>query len=133
MRWLLRSPLGAEQVLGNPTSVPSVALIDVHRETATCPNCQGPLLLRPVLRESDGSWRLIKGFRSSSYRRIAPDRPAATITTASGHVGSDRTLHPWENRVLSPAECAHLQTFPSRLRVGGDNRSILGVIPPSAK
>ena len=110
---------------------PECGIIDVHRETATCPNCQGPLLLRPVLRESDGSWRLIKGFRSSSYRRIAPDRPSATITTASGHVGSDRTLHPWENRVLSPAECAHLQTFPPDFEWG--MRSTLGGIPPSAK
>ena len=42
-----------------------------------------------------------------------PTRPAATITTASGNMGSDRTIHPWENRVLSPAECAHLQTIPA--------------------
>jgi len=47
-----------------------------------------------------------------------PARPAATLTTASGHIGSDRTLHPWENRVLSPAECAWLQTFPSTFKWG---------------
>src|SRR5437588_696600 len=41
-----------------------------------------------------------------------PDQPAATITTASGHLGSHRTIHPSENRVLSPQECANLQTFP---------------------
>ncbi|MCY4223338.1 MAG: DNA cytosine methyltransferase [Bacteroidetes bacterium] len=53
-----------------------------------------------------------------AYRRMSPDEPASTITTASGHIGSDRTLHPWENRVLSPAECAHLQTFPSDFKWG---------------
>ncbi|WP_419939320.1 DNA cytosine methyltransferase [Candidatus Palauibacter sp.] len=79
---------------------------------AVCPTCHSPTL-RPTVRNPDGSWRLIKGFRSSSYRRMDPARPAATITTASGHIGSDRTLHPWENRVLSPAECAWLQTFPT--------------------
>ncbi len=94
------------------------SLADIPKEIATCPDCQSPLRLRPVLRKSDGSWRLIKGFRTSSYRRMAPYRPAATITTASGHVGSDRTLHPWENRVLSPAECACLQTFPSDFEWG---------------
>jgi DNA (cytosine-5)-methyltransferase 1 len=47
-----------------------------------------------------------------------PDKPAATITTASGHVGSDRTFHPWENRVLSPLECALLQTFPKNFDWG---------------
>ncbi len=49
---------------------------------------------------------------------MAPDQPAATVTTASGHVGSDRTIHPWENRLLSPAECAYLQTFPSDFKWG---------------
>ena len=84
---------------------------------AVCPNCQYPLL-RPTVRNEDGSWRLVKGFRSSSYRRMDPARPAATITTASGHIGSDRTLHPWENRVLSPAECGWLQTIPSTFQWG---------------
>ena len=84
---------------------------------AVCPNCQSRLL-RPTVRDEDGSWRLVKGFRSSSYRRMDPTRPAATITTASGHIGSDRTLHPWENRVLSPAECGWLQTIPSSFQWG---------------
>ncbi len=84
---------------------------------AVCPSCQSPLL-RPTVRNPDGSWRLVKGFRNSSYRRMDPNRPAATITTASGHIGSDRTLHPWENRVLSPAECAWLQTIPSTFQWG---------------
>ena len=80
-------------------------------EDAVCPICSAPLL-RPVVKESDGSYRLVKGFRNSSYARMSPDTPAATITTASGHVGSDLTIHPFENRLLSPYECAYLQTFP---------------------
>jgi DNA (cytosine-5)-methyltransferase 1 len=43
---------------------------------------------------------------------MMPTRPASTITTASGHIGSDYTIHPWENRVLSELECAELQTIP---------------------
>lgn len=85
--------------------------VDVGSEDAVCPICSGPLL-RPVVKESDGSYRLVKGFRNSSYARMSPDAPAATITTASGHVGSDLTIHPFENRLLSPHECAYLQTFP---------------------
>ena len=49
---------------------------------------------------------------------MAPDLPAATITTASGHIGSSRTIHPFENRLLSPLECAWLQTFPRGFRWG---------------
>lgn len=91
--------------------------IDVGDDDATCSRCGGPLL-RPVVREPDGSYRLIKGFRRSSYARMDPDRPAATVTTASGRIGSDNTLHPFENRVLSVLECQLLQTIPREFRWG---------------
>lgn len=81
-------------------------------DAASCLACQCPLP-RPVVEEPDGNVRLVRGFRSSSYRRMAPDLPASTVTTGSGHVGSDRTIHPFENRILSPLECMILQTFPS--------------------
>lgn len=84
---------------------------------AICTACRLPLL-RPVVSTPDGSWRLVRGFRDSSYRRMNPHRPASTITTASGNLGSDRTIHPSQNRVLSPAECAHLQTIPIGFRWG---------------
>lgn len=81
-----------------------------QRSRVRCSRC-GALLPRPIVQDRDGSLRLVTGFRTS-YRRMTPDEPASTITTASGHLGSDRTVHPWENRVLSPLECALLQTFP---------------------
>ena len=80
--------------------------------SAICEKC-GEILLRPVFKARNGRYRLIRGFKSSSYTRMKPDQPAATITTASGHLGSHRTIHPSENRVLSPLECARLQTFPA--------------------
>jgi DNA (cytosine-5)-methyltransferase 1 len=85
-------------------------------ETVTCPKCSEPLL-RPIVQEDDGSYRLVKGFKSS-YRRMYADRPAATVTTASGHIGSDYTIHPTQNRLLSPLECSLLQTFPSDFKWG---------------
>jgi DNA (cytosine-5)-methyltransferase 1 len=90
--------------------------VEVLPSVAECPKCGDPLL-RPVVREPDGSIRLIKGFETS-YRRMLGDRPAATITTASGHVGSDVTIHPRQNRVLSTLECALLQTFPQDFEWG---------------
>lgn len=86
-------------------------VVEVGEDDAVCPLCSEPLL-RPVVRDENGVYRLVKGFRSSSYRRMSLDLPASTVTTASGHLGSDRTIHPHENRLLSPLECAHLQTFP---------------------
>jgi DNA (cytosine-5)-methyltransferase 1 len=90
--------------------------VNAGDEAAVCPRC-GRALPRPVVHR-DGRWRLIHGFRNSSYRRMAPDQPAAAITTASGRSGSDNTLHPSENRVLSMLECQHLQTIPDTFRWG---------------
>lgn len=86
------------------------------RARVRCSGC-GALLPRPITKGRDGVVRLVTGFHTS-YRRMAPDEPAATVTTASGHLGSDRTIHPWENRVLSPLECALLQTFPPSFQWG---------------
>lgn len=75
-----------------------------------CPECGEVMRNRPyVIR--DGETRLVKGFKSS-YRRMRSDRPSYTITTNTSHVGSDFKIHPWENRVLSPLECADIQTVP---------------------
>ena len=90
--------------------------VSVSAETVTCPLCDAPLL-RPIVQETDGSYRFIKGFKSS-YRRMHNDRPAATVTTASGHIGSDYTIHPTQNRLLSVLECALLQTFPQSFKWG---------------
>ncbi len=85
--------------------------VSVRRNAVRCPSCGEPLL-RPITKRG-GKDRLIRGFHNSTYRRLPPDRPAQTITTASGRVGGSFTIHPWENRVLSPLECAALQTFPA--------------------
>lgn len=105
------------------------------RDLAYCSTCSTQLL-RPRVVE-DGRARLVKGFRRSSYRRLSPDRPAATITTASGRIGSDRTIHPYENRVLSPLECQMLQTLPADFKWGEDQsrsclvREMIGeAVPP---
>lgn len=90
---------------------PECGEVAVGEDDATCPQC-GQALLRPIVQDEDGI-RLVNGFRRSSYRRMDPDAPAATITTASGRVSSSRTIHPEQNRVLSPLECALLQTIPS--------------------
>lgn len=90
---------------------------DHHQDAAVCVGCGTPLP-RPTTLGPDGVLRLVKGFRTSSYTRMHADLPAATVTTASGHMGSDRTLHPWQTRVLSPRECAILQTLPEGFKWG---------------
>ncbi|MEA2242519.1 MAG: (cytosine-5)-methyltransferase 1, partial [Solirubrobacteraceae bacterium] len=95
--------------------------VQVGDDDAACPECGRPLP-RPVVTR-DGKWRLIHGFRNSSYRRMAPDQPASAITTASGRSGSDNTLHPSEHRVLSMRECQRLQTIPDTFDWGDHLKS----------
>lgn len=90
--------------------------VSVGEDDAQCPTCKGPLL-RPVMKKGK-SYRLITGFKNSTYTRMKSDAPASTITTASGHIGSNHTIHPFENRLLSTLECALLQTLPSSFRWG---------------
>lgn len=90
--------------------------VEATSKTVACPRCDEPLL-RPVVKEDDGQYRLVKGFKSS-YRRMHVDRPSATVTTGSGHIGCDYTIHPTQNRVLSVLECALLQTFPREFQWG---------------
>jgi DNA (cytosine-5)-methyltransferase 1 len=112
--------------------------LDIGDEQILCPSCNQPVL-RPIVPDGDSGYRFVNGFRRSSYRRLSLDLPASTVTTASGRISSDRTIHPTENRVLSLLECAMLQTFPEDFRWGpalsrwgdGSLREMIGeAVPP---
>jgi len=77
-----------------------------------CHACNLPMMNRPHMPELDGTIRPIKGFKTS-YTRMRADTVAPTMTTASGHFSSDLKVHPTQNRVLSPRECAVLQAVPN--------------------
>ena len=129
-------PPGSGESAWKNKTCPSCGVVDCDSDCAICPVCAAPLL-RPIVFEARGP-RLVHGFRRGSYRRMHPERPAATITTASGRVGGSRTIHPYENRVLSPLECALLQTIPRDFIWGDDTmpcvtaiRSMIGeAVPP---
>lgn len=77
-----------------------------------CQTCGTAMINRPHVQLPNGIIRPIKGFKTS-YKRMAADQIAPTMTTASGHFSSDLKLHPTQNRVLSPRECAILQAIPT--------------------
>lgn len=115
-RMVAAIPSGSGASAWDNNSCPRCEAVETNTEEAECPTC-GDILLRPVVRE-ECRLRLVRGFRRASYRRMEPTRPAATITTASGRIGGSRTIHPFENRVLSPLECALLQTIPQEFDWG---------------
>ncbi len=120
-RMVASMPTGRASSAWDNNACPNCGPVAVAAESAECPQCSRPLL-RPVVVE-DGKPRLIHGFRRAAYRRMDPGRPATTITTASGRIGASSTIHPFQNRVLSPLECAHLQTIPENFDWGTTLRS----------
>jgi len=103
-------PCSGRNAYQNPC--PSCEQDGIDDREIDCPHCGSFLANRPyVVDKGSGKKRLIAGF-SSSYRRMHPNRPSATITTNSSHVGSDYKIHPWQNRVMSTRECADIQTVP---------------------
>ena len=48
----------------------------------------------------------------SVYGRMRPDEPSPTITTGFMTMGRGRFVHPFERRMVTPAEAARLQGFP---------------------
>ena len=109
-------PAGSGASAWENDDCPACGRSGLARDLACCSTCKAPLQRPQVV--VDGRARLVTGFRRSSYRRLSPDRPAATVTTSSNRIGSDRKIHPFENRVLSPLECQRLQTLPESFEWG---------------
>ncbi len=73
------------------------------------------------------------GF-STSYSRIEADEPCVTLTVNFVHPGSNKCIHPYQDRALTPREGARLQGFDDDY-VFVDNRSqivkqIGNAVPP---
>ncbi len=65
----------------------------------------------------------IKGARISQiYKRLAPDRPAYTVTGSGG--GGTHMYHWEENRALTNRERARLQTFPDDYEFKGSKEEV---------
>lgn len=71
-------------------------------KVAYCVHCD-KLLPRPVKLLNDGTYRVVKAFKTS-YRRQSSKRPANTLTMNSGVISSDVKGHYSQHRVLSLRE-----------------------------
>lgn len=87
-----------------------------------------------VQRETMGSAYFATGGKSGWWRRLSWDSPAPTILGMPDH-SSTALIHPDEDRCLSVAECATLQSFPPDARFAGSARSqyqqIGNAVPPA--
>jgi DNA (cytosine-5)-methyltransferase 1 len=73
------------------------------------------------------------GF-SSCYSRLDADRPSNTITVNFVHPSSNRCIHPFQHRALTPREGARLQSFPDTYEFVGSTAQVVkqigNAVPP---
>lgn len=73
------------------------------------------------------------GF-SSSYSRLEPDAPSVTLTVNFVHPSSNKCIHPYQDRGLTPREGARLQGFEDGFRFRGNRAQIIkqigNAVPP---
>lgn len=77
---------------------------------------------------------LVKSGFSSCYSRLAPDQPSVTLTVNFVHPASNKCIHPYQNRALTPREGARLQGFPDAFAFHGSRSQIVkqigNAVPP---
>jgi DNA (cytosine-5)-methyltransferase 1 len=81
-------------------------------------------------RVKDGTAPEKRGGSPSGLKRLCPNEPSLTITSAA----TREFIHPFENRPLTIRECARLQTFPDSFVFKGSKQNkikqIGNAIPP---
>ncbi|GAA0308661.1 DNA cytosine methyltransferase [Halarchaeum salinum] len=82
----------------------------------------------------DDAENYISSGYSSSYSRIDPDLPSVTLTVNFVHPASNKCIHPYQNRALTPREGARIQSFPDDFEFVGSKSDIAdqigNAVPP---
>ncbi|MCU0498744.1 MAG: DNA (cytosine-5-)-methyltransferase [Anaerolineae bacterium] len=77
---------------------------------------------------------MVKSGFSTSYSRLEPDKPSVTLTVNFVHPSSNRCIHPYQQRALTPREGARLQGFEDSYRFWGTRTQIVkqigNAVPP---
>lgn len=77
---------------------------------------------------------LISSGFSTCYSRLRPDEPASTITVNFVHPASNKCIHPYQDRALTPREGARLQSFDDNYIFCGTRTQIVkqigNAVPP---
>ena len=77
---------------------------------------------------------MVKSGFSSCYSRLDPDRPSTTLTVNFVHPASNRCIHPFQDRALTPREGARIQSFPDRFEFEGSSAQVVkqigNAVPP---
>jgi DNA (cytosine-5)-methyltransferase 1 len=111
---------GAETLTMHDATAHSPAMLEIIRHAGENINCLPPGMVT-------------SGF-SSCYSRLSPDEPANTITVNFVHPASNRCIHPFQDRALTPREGARLQGFPDTFVFEGTRSQVVkqigNAVPP---
>ncbi len=109
------------------------AHLDLHSSTAHSPK------MLEIIRHSGKNIKsipshLISSGFSSSYSRLDGDMTSVTITVNFVHPASNRCIHPFCDRALTPREGARIQSFDDDFRFAGNRSQIVkqigNAVPP---
>lgn len=111
---------GAEELTMHEATAHSPAMLNIIRHAGHNINALPPGLVT-------------SGF-STCYSRLAADEPANTITVNFVHPASNRCIHPFQDRALTPREGARLQSFPDTFAFKGSRSQVVkqigNAVPP---
>ncbi len=92
--------------------------LTLHESTAHTPR-----MLEIIRKAGSNRAALPAGMTSSGfstcYSRMEPDRPSVTLTVNFVHPASNKCIHPYQDRALTPREGARLQGFEDNFRFKG--------------
>ena len=77
---------------------------------------------------------MIRSGFSSCYSRLDADSPSTTLTVNFVHPASNRCIHPFQDRALTPREGARIQSFPDSFEFRGTRAQVVkqigNAVPP---
>ncbi len=107
--------------------------LTLHEATA-----HSPRMLEIIRQAGTNIYALPKGTVtsgfSSCYSRLSGDEPSVTLTVNFVHPASNRCIHPYQHRALTPREGARLQSFFDTFEFSGTRSQIVkqigNAVPP---
>ncbi len=110
-----------------------VTELTLHEATAHTPRMLEIIRLAGSNRSALPPGLTSSGF-SSCYSRLEPDRPSVTLTVNFVHPASNKCIHPYQDRALTPREGARIQGFPDYFDFSGNRAQVVkqigNAVPP---
>ena len=122
------TPTGFEKAMRGNEKV-----LTLHEATAHTPHMLEIIQQAGYNRNALPEGLTTSGF-STSYSRLEPDMPSVTLTVNFVHPASNKCIHPFQDRALTPREGARLQGFEDGFRFIGTRSQIVkqigNAVPP---